>query len=190
MPELQSVPTASQQKYLRLLERLAEGEIKNGILSDAEITAPWRGYNTLERNINRLESIPHPRPRLAREIARGNCHRLQARVNDSKQESKVVASLQQNTKALLATKAELSGSASAGEGSGLQPTEQYTETCRGRKRGRHARSVTALGPLVGRHRYSFTRAPPRSQRVIRRIAKYATGGHSEHATPLGLLGDL
>ena len=64
-------------------------------------------YSSLERNINRLESIPHPRPRLAREIARAIATDSKQESNDSKQESKVVASLQQNTKALLATKAEL-----------------------------------------------------------------------------------
>ncbi|MGB2607912.1 MAG: hypothetical protein WBC80_02985, partial [Isosphaeraceae bacterium] len=91
-----SVPTESQQKYLRLLERLAEGEIKTGI-------SLVQRYSSLERTINRLENVPHPRPRLAREIATDS----KQESNDSKQESKVVASLQQNTKALLATKAEL-----------------------------------------------------------------------------------
>ena len=91
-----SVPTASQQKYLRLLERLAQGEIKNGI-------SLMQRYSSLERNINRLESIPHPRPRLAREIARAIATDSKQESNDSKQESKVVASLQQNTKALLAS---------------------------------------------------------------------------------------
>jgi hypothetical protein len=95
-----SVPTASQQKYLRLLERLAEGEIKNGI-------SLMQRYSSLERNINRLESIPHPRPRLAREIARAIAIRSKQESNDFKQESKVVASLQQNTNALLATEADL-----------------------------------------------------------------------------------
>jgi len=88
-----SVPTPSQQKYLRLLERLAEGEIKTG-------TSLMLRYSSLGRTINRLENVPHPRPRLAREIAA-------AIARDSKQESKVVASLQQNTNALLATKADL-----------------------------------------------------------------------------------
>ncbi|MGZ3392975.1 MAG: hypothetical protein ACXWPK_02380, partial [Isosphaeraceae bacterium] len=85
-----SVPTASQQKYLRLLERLAEGEIKTG-------TSLMLRYSSLERTINRLESIPHPRPRLAREIARAIAIRSKQESNNFKQESKVVASLQQNT---------------------------------------------------------------------------------------------
>ena len=88
-----SVPTASQQNYLRLLERLAEGEIKNG-------TSLMQRYSSLEMTINRLENIPHPRPRLAREIAAEIA-------TDFKQESRVVASLQNNTNALLATQADL-----------------------------------------------------------------------------------
>jgi hypothetical protein len=92
-----SVPTPSQQKYLRLLERLAEGEIKTGI---SLVQRDSYLDMAIDRLTDRLENIPHPRPRLAREIAR-------AIATDSKQESKVVASLQQNTKALLATKAEL-----------------------------------------------------------------------------------
>ena len=88
-----SVPTPSQQKYLRLLERLAEGEIKTG-------TSLMQRYSSLERTINRLENIPHPRPGLAREIAA-------AIARDSKQESWVVDRLQKNTNALLATQADL-----------------------------------------------------------------------------------
>jgi hypothetical protein len=102
-----SVPTASQQKYLRLLERLAEGEIKNGIsLMQRYSSLEWT-INRQEMAINRLESIPHPGPRLARAIARAIATDSKQESNVSKQESKVVASLQQNTNALLATKAEL-----------------------------------------------------------------------------------
>ena len=88
-----SVRTASPQKYVRFLQGLAEGEIKSG-------TSLIQRYSSLERTINRLENTPHPRPRLAREIAAEIA-------TDSKQESGVVASLQKNTNALLATQADL-----------------------------------------------------------------------------------
>ena len=88
-----SVSTASPQKYLRFLEKLAEGEIKTG-------TSLLQRYSSLESTINILENIPHQPPRLARKI--------KAEIaNDFKQESRVVASLQKNTNALLATQAEL-----------------------------------------------------------------------------------
>ena len=45
MPELNRFPTASQQKYLRLLERLAEGEIKTGI-------SLMQRYSSLETTID------------------------------------------------------------------------------------------------------------------------------------------
>jgi len=102
-----SVPTASQQKYLRLLERLAEGEIKNDISLMQRYSSLERAINGLERTINRLESIPHPRPQLAREIAREIATDSRLETNVTKQESMVVASLQQNTNALLATEADL-----------------------------------------------------------------------------------
>ena len=90
-----SVRTASQQKYLRLLERLAKTER----LAKAEIktgTSLTNRYNSLEKTINRLENIPHPSPRLARRIATEIA-------TLSKQESRVFASLQKNTNALLTT---------------------------------------------------------------------------------------
>ena len=88
-----SVSTASQQNYLRFLEKLAKGEIKTG-------TSLVQRYSSLERTINILENIPHPPRRLARKIAAEIA-------NDFKQESRVVASLQKNTNALLATQAKL-----------------------------------------------------------------------------------
>ncbi len=102
-----SVPTASQQKYLRLLERLAEGEIKTGISLVQRYSSLETAIDRQEMAINRLDNIPHPRPRLARAIARALAIRSKQESNDFKQESKVVASLQQNTNALLATKADL-----------------------------------------------------------------------------------
>ncbi len=92
-----SVSTASAQNYLRFLERLAEGEINNG-------TSLMQRYSSLERTMNRLENIlkniPHPGPRLVREIA--------AEIATVyKQETTVFASLQKNTNALLATQTDL-----------------------------------------------------------------------------------
>lgn len=102
-----SVPTPSQQKYLRLLERLAEREIKTGISLVQRYSSLETAIDRLEMAINRLENIPHPRPRLAREIAAKIATDSKLESNDFKQESKVVASLQKNINALLATEAEL-----------------------------------------------------------------------------------
>ena len=92
-----SVPTPSQQKYLRLLERLAEGEIKTGtslVQRDSYLDM------AIDSLTDRLENIPHPRPRLAREI-------VAAIAFDSNQDSWVDAGIQKNNNALLATEAEL-----------------------------------------------------------------------------------
>jgi len=80
-----SGPAASPQKYVRYLEKLAKGEMKNG-------TSLVQRASSLESTLKRLENIPNPGPRLAAKIAA-----------DFKQESKVVASLQNNANALQAT---------------------------------------------------------------------------------------
>ena len=80
-----SGPAASPQKTVRFLESLAAREMKTG-------KSLVRRANALEGTINILENRPNPGPRLARQIA-----------TDSKQLSKVVASLQANTNVLQAT---------------------------------------------------------------------------------------
>ena len=57
-----SVPAASPQKYVRFLQQLAKGEMKNG-------TSLMQRASSLERTMNRLKNIPNPGPRLARRIA-------------------------------------------------------------------------------------------------------------------------
>jgi hypothetical protein len=88
-----SVPTASQQKYLRLLERLAEREMENG-------TSLMQRLSSLESTLKRLENIPDPGPRLARRIA------TQEKTVYNK-ELMVFSEIQKNTNALLATQADL-----------------------------------------------------------------------------------
>ena len=90
-----SVSTASHQKYVRFLQRLAQGEIKNGI-------SLMRRLSSLERTMKKLENIPHPGPRLARRIA------TQEKTIYN-QELMVFSKNQKNTNALLATQAALQG---------------------------------------------------------------------------------
>ena len=88
-----SVPTASQQKYLRFLERLAEREMENG-------TSLMQRLSSLESTLKRLENIPDPGPRLARRIA------TQEKTVYNK-ELMVFSEIQKNINALLATQADL-----------------------------------------------------------------------------------
>jgi len=88
--------TASQQKYVSLLLRLAEREIKNG-------TSLMQRDSSLQRTMSRLETMSKaaaPTSRLVRKI--------DAKIATVyKQQLTVVASLQKNTNALLATQALL-----------------------------------------------------------------------------------
>ncbi len=88
-----SVPTKSQQKYLRFLERLAEREMENG-------TSLVQRLSSLESTLKRLENIPDPGPWLARRIA------TQEKTVYNK-ELMVFSEIQKNINALLATQADL-----------------------------------------------------------------------------------
>ena len=88
-----SVPTKSQQEYLRFLERLAEREMENG-------TSLIQRLSSLESTLKRLENIPDPGPRLARRIA------TQEKIVYNK-ELMVFSEIQKNINALLATQADL-----------------------------------------------------------------------------------
>ena len=88
-----SVSTASPQKYLRFLERLAEREMENG-------TSLMQRLSSLESTLKRLENIPDPGPRLARRIA------TQEKTVYNK-ELMVFSEIQKNINALLATQADL-----------------------------------------------------------------------------------
>ena len=111
--------TASSQSYVSFLEKLAAGEIQYG-------TSLVQRSSSLEGTMDRLESIPHPSPRLARLIATQE-------TTIFNQELIVFSMIQHNTNALLATQADLQALSLPPRraGSGLQPTEQYTDSYRG-----------------------------------------------------------
>ncbi len=88
-----SASTASSQGYVRFLEKLAAGEIKKG-------KSLVQRSSSLERTMNRLESIPHPGPILARRIA------TQEKTTFN-QELIVFSMIKQNTNALKATQTDL-----------------------------------------------------------------------------------
>ena len=129
----QSVPTASPQNYLRFLQRVARSN-ETGI-------SLMQRYSSLERTMNILKHIPHPGPRIVRQIAT----RLQSgdeclfqHPEQHQRPSGEQAVLQGQYQALQLRRRRcsrgpgLSGSKGRdAAGSGLQPTEQCTGTCRG-----------------------------------------------------------
>jgi len=91
-----SVSTASPQKYVRLLLRLAQGEIRNG-------TSLMKRYSSLKSTLNRLETMSKAAATNSRLV-----RKIDAEIAAvSKQESTVGASIQKNANALQATTVSL-----------------------------------------------------------------------------------
>jgi len=88
-----SVPAASPQKYVRYLQQLAKGDMKNG-------TSLIKTANSLQGKMNKLKNIPNPGPRLAQRIA------TQEKTVYN-QELTVSSKIHHNTSALLATQADI-----------------------------------------------------------------------------------
>jgi len=86
-------PAAPPQNYVRFLEMLASREIKTG-------NSLMGRLSSLEKRMNRLESIPQPGPRLARLIA------TQEKIIFN-QELIVFSMIHHNINSLLATQADL-----------------------------------------------------------------------------------
>ncbi len=108
-----SGPAASPQKYVRYLEKLAEGELKNG-------TSLMQRLSSLESTLKRLENTPNPSHRLAGRIA------AQEKTIYN-QELKVSSKIQKNANALLAIQADLQALPSA-ELQALPPKQQQLVT--------------------------------------------------------------